>query len=613
MRVLFLTHYFPPEVGAPQTRIFELARRLRAAGDEVTVVTGFPNYPTGVVPDAYRGRTAMEEWMDGVRVLRRWVYATPNAGFAKRIANHLSFVATSLTALPAAGRTEVMVVESPPLPVGLAALVYSRMKRAPFVLNVSDIWPRSAVELGALRNPLAIRLAEMLERHLYRRAARVAVPTPGMVSSLAAGGVPRAKLVHLSNGVDIDLYRPNARPAGRKVFMYAGTHGLSQGLDVVLEAAKLVRDPEVEFLLAGEGADKAALMAKAERERIANVRFVPNQPKAAMPALLNQAYATIVPLRALEVFKSARPSKIYESMAVGRPIVASLWGEAAELVETAGCGVVVEPEDPPALAAAVDALAADPERARRMGENGRAYAVEHFSRAKIAAQLRTLLQECAAARTSPLDRALDLAVALPALVLTSPLVAAAAIAVKLDSRGPVFHHGPRVGMDGVPFRIHKLRTMRADAEFAGPAVTAADDPRITRAGRVLRHTKLDELPQLLNVVKGEMSLVGPRPEHPSYVERYTAAQRRLLRVRPGITGPATLAYIDEEEALSGGMPEATYLQTVLPRKLQLELDYLARATTRKRLGILLRTAGAVLRRPFASSRDSSARSRSLPG
>ena len=118
MRVLFLTHYFPPEVGAPQTRIFELARRLRAAGDEVTVVTGFPNYPTGVVPDAYRGRTAMEEWMDGVRVLRRWVYATPNAGFAKRIANHLSFVATSLTALPAAGRTEVMVVESPPLPVG---------------------------------------------------------------------------------------------------------------------------------------------------------------------------------------------------------------------------------------------------------------------------------------------------------------------------------------------------------------------------------------------------------------------------------------------------------------------------------------------------------------
>ena len=137
---------------------------------------------------------------------------------------------------------------------------------------------------------------------------------------------------------------------------------------------------------------------------------------------------------------------------------------------------------------------------------------------------------------------------------------------------------------------------------------------MTRVGRWLRQFKIDELPQLWNVLRGEMAIVGPRPEDWDIVQQYyTAAQRRLLRVRPGITGPATLAYIDEEEALSGGMPEATYLQTVLPRKLQLELDYLARATTRKRLGILLRTAGAVLRRPFASSRDSSARSRSLPG
>jgi len=617
MKVVCLTHYFWPEVGAPQTRLLELARRLAAAGDEVTVVTGMPNYPTGVILDGYRGRFAMEERMDEVRVLRRWVYATPNAGFARRIANHISFVVTSLTALQAAGPANVIFVESPPLPIGIAALAYARVKGAPFVLNVSDVWPQSAVELGALRNRAAIRMAEALEMHLYRRSARVAVPTPGILEDLARRGVPRTKLVHLSNGVDVDMYRPTPLPAGRKVFMYAGTHGLSQGLDVIVEAAKLVSDLDVEFVLAGEGADKAAMVEKVRREQIPNVRFLPNQPQEAMPGLLAQAYATVITLRRLEVFKRARPSKIYESMACGRPIVASLWGEAADLVREAGAGIVVEPEDPTALAGAVRRLAADPELAQELGARGRAYVVEHLNRAKIAVQLRGMLDQVAAEgrqrRAERRDRALDLAIAVPALAVASPLIAAAAIAVKLDSHGPAFYSGPRVGKDGRIFRMHKLRTMRRDADAAGPAVTAGDDPRVTRVGRVLRRTKLDELPQLLDVVKGEMSLVGPRPEHPDFVARYTPEQRcRLLSVRPGITGPATLAYIDEEEMLQGGRAESIYVRSVMPRKLAIELDYLDHANPSTRLAILARTGAAILRRPFASSKGARARSRSQP-
>jgi lipopolysaccharide/colanic/teichoic acid biosynthesis glycosyltransferase len=413
--------------------------------------------------------------------------------------------------------------------------------------------------------------------------------------------------------VDVDAYRPSPLPSGRKVFMYAGTHGLSQGLDVVLEAAKRVKRDDVEFLLVGDGAERAALVAKAERERIANVRFLPNQPKDSMPGLLAGAYATVITLKALDVFRRARPSKMYESMATGRPIVASLWGEAAELVEEARCGVVVEPENPDALASAIDALAGKPESARRLGENGRAYALEHFDRTKIARRLREVLLECTPPRRSGFERVLDVAVAAPALVVAAPVIAAAAIAIKADSPGPVFHHGLRVGRHGMPFRIHKLRTMRPEAETMGPAVTAGDDPRITRVGRFLRRTKLDELPQLLNVLKGEMSLVGPRPEHPDYVARYTGEQRRLLSVRPGVTGPATLAYIDEERALAGGAAESTYVRSVLPRKLELELRYLERATMRERLAILVRTAAALVRRPFASASDSSARSRSQPG
>ena len=195
-----------------------------------------------------------------------------------------------------------------------------------------------------------------------------------------------------------------------------------------------------------------------------------------------------------------------------------------------------------------------------------------------------------------MKRGLDLVVAGAALVLTSPVLLAAAIAVKLDSPGPAIYSGTRVGRGGREFRIHKLRSMRAGAEVSGPAVTAGDDTRITRVGRFLRRTKLDELPQLANVLKGDMSLVGPRPEHPRYVEHYSPEQRRLLTVRPGITGPAALAFLDEEDVLRGGEPESRYLSEVMPRKLDLELRYIDHASLASDIGILLRTAGALIGR-----------------
>ena len=404
LRVVFLTHYFPPEVGAPQSRLFESATRLIAAGYTVTVVTGFPNYPTGVIPPAYAGRRFMEERLDGVRVLRTWVYAARNRGFAKRILNHLSFAFSSLLAIRKVGPVDVIFAESPPLVIGIAALGYSRIKRVPFVFNVSDIWPQSAVDLGALRNPLAIWLAQQLEWHLYSRAVRVSVVTPGMLERLAMRGVPRSKLFLLTNGVDTTAYQPTppdeslARRLGvdsHRVFLYAGTHGLAQGLDVVLEGARLTTDPAVLYVLAGEGAEKETLMMKASAESISNVRFLPNQPKSDMPALVNLAYASIIPLKRLDLFKSALPSKMFESMAAGRPIVAALWGEAADLVNAAECGLVVPPEDPRALRDAVEKLAADPQLAAKLGANGRRYVVEHFDRGKIAERFADLLRQAA--------------------------------------------------------------------------------------------------------------------------------------------------------------------------------------------------------------------------
>lgn len=402
LRVTFLTHYFPPEVGPAQVRLFELAKRLIGAGETVTVVTGFPNYPTGVIAPGYGGKMFMEDHVDGIRVLRTWVFATRGRGFLSRILNYLSFPVFSLLAIRKLGRTDVIYVQSPPLFTGLAALWFARLKRAPFIFNVSDIWPQSAVELGVLRNRFAIRISEMLERHIYRRAARITVPTPGILERLVARGVPREKLFLLTNGVDTAAYQVGAPDRelasrlgldGHKVFMYAGLHGLAQGLDVILEAAKLTRNPDILYVLVGDGAEKAELVAKAEAEGIANVRFLPIQPTSTLPAVLNLAYATIIPLRRLELFKAALPSKLFDSMAAGRPIVAPLWGEAAALVEAAACGVVVEPEDARAVQRAVETLAADPALAHRLGEQGRRYVVEHFDRDDIAARLAKLLEE----------------------------------------------------------------------------------------------------------------------------------------------------------------------------------------------------------------------------
>jgi lipopolysaccharide/colanic/teichoic acid biosynthesis glycosyltransferase len=201
-----------------------------------------------------------------------------------------------------------------------------------------------------------------------------------------------------------------------------------------------------------------------------------------------------------------------------------------------------------------------------------------------------------------MKRAFDLVAGLAALVLTSPVMLAAALAVRLGPSGPAFYSGPRVGRGGTEFQIHKLRSMTVGAAQSGPAVTAGDDARVTGVGRFLRRTKIDELPQLWNVVKGEMSLVGPRPEHPDYVRHYTAEQRRLLSVRPGMTGPAALEFYDEEERLKGADPEARYLAEVMPQKLALELSYLDKAGLWSDLKILLRTVVLVFRRLLPGSR-----------
>ena len=378
MRITFLTHYYPPEVGAPQTRISALARGLAARGVEVSVHTPPPPYPDGHVRPGYRNRPLTVETDDDVTVYRSGVYPAPNRGFARRLANHASFAASALASAGRTGPADAVVVETPPLFVAGAGIGYARRKRAPLVINVSDLWPDSAIELGALRAPPAIRAARALERRCYRAAAAIVCPTEGIADRL--GGRPEAagKVRRITPAVDLSAFEPAPAPdSGPFRVLYAGTTGMAQGVGTLIDAVEaLDRDSPVEVVVAGDGAEGSELRARAER--LANVRTVSAVPHARVPGLLAEANAAAVLLRDRPLFAGAMPTKMLEAMAAGRAVVLSAAGEAARFVEASGGGVVVPPEDPPALAAALEELAADRDRAASLGQAGRRWVEAGF-------------------------------------------------------------------------------------------------------------------------------------------------------------------------------------------------------------------------------------------
>lgn len=397
-RILFITPYFPPEVGAAQARISETAMRLARRGHEVTVLTTLPNYPKGVVFPGYeRGQRRREDW-HGVRVVRVWSYISTNKGFFKRVLSQLSFgLFSPLLALGAIGPLDVIIIGSPPLFDAIAGRTLAWLKRRPYIFTVADIWPESAVQLGALRNRAFIWLAEQLEWSTYRKATSVWALTDGIRSTLVKRGLPAAHVFRLTNGVDTALFQPTPRDKAKAALgwddrftvLYAGTVGLAQGLEIILDAAERLQDtPDVRFVIAGEGVKKAELKAEAARRGLTNVEFLGSFPYEQMPSVLSAADACLVPLKNLPLFAGAIPSKLYEVMACARPILLAVDGEARDLVERqAGAALYVEPENGSALADGVLWFLQHPDEARALGERGRAYVVAHYDREALTTTL----------------------------------------------------------------------------------------------------------------------------------------------------------------------------------------------------------------------------------
>ncbi|MDI6855072.1 MAG: glycosyltransferase family 4 protein [Deltaproteobacteria bacterium] len=404
MKILLISPFFPPEVGSASHLYFELGQELYRRGHEVRVLTGLPRYHVAGSREKYRSRLLVKENYQGLQVMRAFNLDIPwNLPLLRGLDQWVSALSAGLAGLGLAD-FDAALVYSPPLPLALAALSLCRLRRRPLIVNIQDLFPQSAIDLGVLADPHLIAVFKRLESFLYRQADLVMVHSEGNRRYvLAAGGRP-GKVFVVPNWIDTRSLKPSRRDNGFRtslnlhnqfIVSFAGIMGYSQDLETVLAGAGLLREqPEIAFLLVGDGVEKEKLVRQARQENLHNVHFLPMQPKEKYPEVLAASDVCLATLRK-EVKTPVVPSKILSIMAAGRPVLASLplEGDAPRLVDQARCGLCVPPGEPEELARAILALYRQPDLTDEMGRNGRRYAVHHLSLAKCAEQLENLFRQ----------------------------------------------------------------------------------------------------------------------------------------------------------------------------------------------------------------------------
>jgi len=541
VRILILTQWFDPE---PAFKGLAFARKLAERGHQVEVLTGFPNYPAGRLYDGYRLRLWQRESVEGIPVIRVPLYPSHDRSRVRRAINYLSFAAAATILGPALmRRPDVIYVYHPPATVALPGLALGRWFSAPVVCDVNDLWPDTIFATGMLHDR-SRRLLDRFCRFVYRHADRVTVVSPGFRQTLIARGVDADRVSVIYNWAPGEEagHQPAAsagNPDRAFRIVFAGNIGLAQGLDTVLEAAArcAVTVPHARFVFMGDGVEADRLRRRAAEMQLANAEFLSRQSFSAANAIFNAADALLVHLKDDPLFAITIPSKTQSYLAAGRPVLMAVRGDAAALIKAAGAGVMAEPGNPESIAEAVRQLAALPAAERaRMGQSGREFYQRELALGRAVEKFESVFADACA---RPLERVnarrlCDLAAAAAALLVLAPLMALVALAVRLHMGSPVLLRQVRPGWKGEPFRILKFRTMR-DA-YSRDGRPLPDGERLTRLGRFLRAASLDELPQIWNVLKGDMSIVGPRPLLPEYLPRYNQRQRRRHEVKPGITG-----------------------------------------------------------------------------
>ena len=408
MKILFITENFPPETNAAATRVYERAAYWVRWGHDVTVITSAPNFPSGVLFPGYANRWRQTEDMTGIRVVRVKTFIAPNRGVVRRTLDFMSFMASGFAASLFEDKPDLVCATSPQFFAAVAGWTAGRARGAPFVFELGDLWPASIAAVGAMRPGIILSLIERLELSLYRSSAAVVALSPAFKENLSGRGIAEGKIAVVLNGVDVWRYGPRVRDPGLSgqwgleghfVVGYVGTHGMAHGLGNVLDAAeRLLGAADVRFLLVGAGAERDGLIAEAGRRSLDNVVFMPPQPKEAMPAVWSLCDVALVHLKNSPVFAGVIPSKMFEAMAMGLPVLlAAPVGEAGRILEADGAGMRVPAEDPAALAEAVTRLKSDGEGRRAIAERCLAAAARH-SREHQAREMIRVFELAAAGR-----------------------------------------------------------------------------------------------------------------------------------------------------------------------------------------------------------------------
>ena len=400
LRILYISQYFPPEVGATQSRAFDMAYYLSERGHRVTVIGEFPNHPSGIMPEEYRHKFLEFKKLENFRIARSWVYASPQKNFLKRILFYLTFTFSSFVAgFFIRESFDVVYATSPPLFVGLSGYMLSRIKNAKFVFEVRDLWPDSAVALGELSNDRFIKWARSLEEFFYRKAEKIVVVTSGILETLRRRKIPPGKLCLVKNGTNIRYFKNVG--AGEKIKLglqdkfvvgYFGILGLAQGMEFlcsVIEEMKFYED--IHFIFVGEGPKKQIIEAQKSQKKLDNLTLLGEIPRKKIVRYISACDVSLVPLRRSKLFLGALPSKMFDSMACERPIILSVAGEAQKVLQESGAGIFVEPENAEQMIAAILKLKSNPRLREKMGRNGRTFVEKNYSRKALAGELETCL------------------------------------------------------------------------------------------------------------------------------------------------------------------------------------------------------------------------------
>ncbi len=403
MHIVFLCHYFPPEVNAPASRTYENAKRWVKKGHKVTVLTCVPNHPRGVVYPEYVNKWWQWDKKDGIDVLRVKTFIGPNKVFVKRIANYVSFMISATLMSRLIKNVDIVVSTSPQFFCGFAGFFVSRILKSPWVLEIRDLWPESIIAVGAIKHRALINMLERIETFMYTKADHIVSLTHAFKRHIMARDVKAESISIITNGADLDQFREISGnndvedKYGLKdkfVVSFIGTHGMAHALDTVLKAASILENQkEVLFLLVGDGAERDRILKKKKELGLDNVLMLGQQEKKLMPYFISASNACMVLLRKADLFKTVIPSKMFEAMAMERPIIHGVEGESKEIIEQAGCGICIEPENERELADAVLTLSKDAGLCQKLSENGKKFVRANYNRDDLAIKYLKLLKE----------------------------------------------------------------------------------------------------------------------------------------------------------------------------------------------------------------------------